>query len=315
VAHPRPFRFAVQMTKPPDGTAKTWAEQARKAEDLGYSSILMPDHFDEQLAPVPALAAIACATTRLKIGSLVFDNDYKHPLILAKEAATLDLLSDGRLELGLGAGWMKTDYEQSGIEYDAPAVRVDRFEEGVSVIKGLLESDGPFSFEGKHYKVTDHVATPRPVQRPRPPLMLGGGGRRVLSFAAKNAEIVGINVNLRSGAVGPDAIANGTPDATRRKIAWVKEAAGERFADIELNTLVGFVMITDDPMKVLQPMAEGFGIDPADAPHVPLALVGTVDGIAEELQWRREEYSLSYFAVQADAWEALAPVVARLSGE
>lgn len=314
MAHPRPFRFAVQVSKPPDQTAKSWAEQARKVEDLGYSSLLMPDHFDDQLAPVPALAAVACATERLKIGALVFDNDYRHPLMLAKEAATLDLLSDGRLELGLGAGWMKTDYEQSGIEYDAPSVRVDRFEEGVGIVKGLLESDGPFSFEGKHYKIADHVGTPRPFQRPRPPLMIGGGGRRVLSFAARNAEIVGINVNLRVGAVGPEAIADGTPDATRRKVAWVKQAAGDRFDEIELNTLVGFAMITDDPAGILGPMASNFGIDPADAPHVPLALVGTIDGIAEELEWRREEYCLSYFAVHADAFEALAPLVARLSG-
>jgi probable F420-dependent oxidoreductase len=314
VPRTRRFRFAAQLSKAPDGTAKSWAEQARKAEDLGYSAVLMPDHFDDQLAPVPALAAVAAATTTLRIGALVFDNDYRHPLVLAKEAATLDLLSDGRLELGMGAGWMKSDYEQSGIPYDRPAARVGRFEEAVAIVKGLLSAEGPFSFAGEHFTITGHSPTPRPVQRPRPPLILGGGGRRVLSIAAREADIVGINANLRAGAVGPEAAADCTPDATRRKIAWVREVAGERFDEIELNTLVGFAAITDEPAKVLEPMASAFGIDPADSLHVPLALVGTIDSMTEELTWRREEYGFSYFALQGDAWEMLAPVVGRLAG-
>src|ERR1700688_4962599 len=153
MAHPRKFRFAAQLSKAPDGTAASWADQARRAEDIGYSTLLMPDHFGDQLAPVPALMAAADATTTLRVGALVFDNDYRHPLILAKEAATLDLLSTGRLELGLGAGWMRCDYDESGIAYDPPATRVDRFEEGVQVVLGLLESDGPFSFTGRHYAI------------------------------------------------------------------------------------------------------------------------------------------------------------------
>src|SRR5580658_5764081 len=168
MAHDRKFRFAAQLSKAPEGTARSWAEQARRAEDLGYSTLFMPDHFGDQLAPVPALMAVAAATTTLRIGALVHDNDYKHPLVLAKELATLDVLSEGRLEIGLGAGWMRTDYEESGITYDPPAVRVDRFEEGVAVITGLLETDGPFSFEGTHYKITEHHMLPRPVQSPRP---------------------------------------------------------------------------------------------------------------------------------------------------
>ena len=185
MTHPRKFRFAAQLSKGPDETASSWADQARKAEDLGYSALLVPDHFGDQLAPVPALMAAADATSELRIGTLVFDNDYRHPVVLAKEAATLDFLSGGRLELGLGAGWMRTDYEESGIAYDPPGLRVDRFAEGVAVIAGLLESDGPFSFSGKHYTVTEHHLRPRPVQRPRPPLILGGGGRRVLTIAGR----------------------------------------------------------------------------------------------------------------------------------
>jgi len=312
--HPRRFRFAAQLSSAPGGTGRSWAEQARKAEDLGFSTLLMPDHFGDQLAPVPAMMAAADATTRLKVGALVFDNDYRHPLILAKEAATVDLLSDGRLELGLGAGWMRSDYEESGIAYDPPAVRIDRFEEGVAIVTGLLESEGPFSFSGKHYTVSGHTGTPRPAQRPRPPLVIGGGGRRVLGIAGRRAEIVSINVDLRSGTAGPEAASNATPDATRRKIGWVKEAAGERFEEIELNTLIGFVMVTDDRQSVVDAMAPALGIDPDDALHIPLALIGTLDEMAEELEWRRREYGISYFSVESDAWETLAPVVARLAG-
>jgi probable F420-dependent oxidoreductase len=212
MTHPRRFRFAAQLSKAPDGTARSWADQARKAEDLGYSTLLVPDHFGDQLAPVPALMAAADATTALRVGALVFDNDYRHPVVLAKEAATLDLLSGGRLELGLGAGWMRSDYAESGIAYDAPGLRVDRFAEAVAVIAGLLESDQPFSYSGTHYTVTEHSLLPRPVQRPRPPLILGGGGRRVLTIAGQWADIVSINVDLRAGTGGPETAPNASPD-------------------------------------------------------------------------------------------------------
>lgn len=314
MTHPRRFRFAAQLSKAPEGTARSWADQARKAEDLGYSTLLVPDHFGDQLAPVPALMAAADATTALRVGALVFDNDYRHPVVLAKEAATLDLLSGGRLELGLGAGWMRSDYAESGIAYDAPGLRVDRFAEGVAVIAGLLESEQPFSFSGRHYTVTEHSLLPRPVQRPRPPLILGGGGRRVLTIAGQWADIVSINVDLRAGTGGPETAPNASPEATRQKIAWVKEAAGSRFDDIELNCLIGFAIITDDGQKIADAMAPTFGIAPADALHVPVALIGTLDQMVEELQWRREEYGISYFSIEADCWESLAPVVSRLAG-
>lgn len=312
--HPRKFRFAAQLSTAPEGTGASWAAQARKAEDLGYSTLLMPDHFGDQLAPVPAIMAAADATTTLKVGALVFDNDYRHPLVLAKEAATIDVLSGGRFELSLGAGWMRTDYDQSGIPYDPPAVRVDRFEEAVEVVTGLLASTGPYSFTGHHYTITDHTPSPRPLQRPRPPLIIGGGGKRVLSIAARHADIVGINVNLRLGTAGPEAAPDATPESTRRKVGWVREAAGDRFDDLELNTLIGFAMITDDRQSVIDSVAPVFGLDPADAGHVPLGLVGTLDQMAEELEWRRQEYSISYFSIEGACWEALGPLVSRLAG-
>lgn len=314
MAPPRPFRFAAQLSRAPDGTAEGWLDQARRAEDLGYSALLMPDHFGDQLAPVPALMAAAAATERLRVGGLVFCNDYRHPVVLAKEMATLDLLTGGRLELSLGAGWMRTDYEQSGIPYDPPATRVDRFEEAVAILTGLLQADGPYSFSGRHYTVTGYTPSPRPVQRPRPPLVIGGGGKRVLSIAARHADIVSINVDLRQGTGGVETAANATPAATRQKVAWVREAAGDRFEQLELNCLIGFVVVTDDRPSLIDQMAPAFGIDPADAVHVPLALAGTLEQMEEELHWRRREYGISYFSIEAGSVDVLGPLVSKMAG-
>ncbi len=308
----RPFRFAAQVDKAP--SAAEWAGVARKAQDLGYSVLTMPDHFGEQLAPVPALMAAADATTTLRIGTLVFGNDYKHPLVLAKEAATLDLLSDGRLELGLGAGWMISDYEQAGIGYDAPATRVERFEEAVAVFKGLL-GPKPFSFQGKHYTIKEHDGFPKPVQSPHPPIVIGGGGKRVLSLAAREADIVSVNPNLREGTGGVETAPNCTPEMTSRKVGWVREAAGSRFPDIELSALIGFASVTNEARPIAEAMAPTFGVSPEDAVHVPVCLVGSVESIVEELEWRREQWGFSYVGFDNSSWEAMAPVVAALAGK
>ena len=305
------FRFAAQLAKA--GSGREWAEAARKVEDVGYSTLTMPDHFGDQLAPVPAMMAVADATTTLRIGTLVFANDYRHPLLLAKEAATLDLLSDGRLELGIGAGWMRTDYEQSGIVYDPPATRVERFHEAVAVLKGLL-GGGSLTFEGRHYTITGHDGTPSPVQRPHPPIVIGGGGRRMLSIAAQEADIVGVNPDLREGLGGPETAPNLTPAKTTEKIGWVREAAGARFDAIELNVLVGFCLVTDDPGSIAEAMAPAFGILPDEALHVPYTLIGTLDWMADELVRRREEWGFSYIGFDGDSWEAMSPLVARLAG-
>src|SRR5438132_452610 len=217
-----PFRFGAQLPKA--SSAEEWAAMARKLEDLGYSTLFMPDHFDDQLAPTPALTAAALATTTLRVGSLVYDNDYRHPLVLAKEAATLDLLSDGRLEFGVGAGWLNTDYEQSGIQHDPVGVRIDRMVEGIEVMKGLL-SGQPFSFSGKHYTITEHTGTPAPVQQPHPPFLVGGGGRRVLGIAGREADIISVNFAMIGGAVGPDALITGSAEATREKVGWIRDGA------------------------------------------------------------------------------------------
>ena len=310
MAHARRFRFGIQLVTAPDGAA--WAEQARKAEDLGYSTLFMPDHFGDQLAPCPPLMAAADATTDLKVGALVFDNDYKHPVVLAKELATIDVLSGGRVEVGLGAGWMNTDYEQSGIPMDAPGLRVSRMEEGIAVLKGCF-SPGPFSFEGKHYTITDYDAMPKPVQSP-PPFLIGGGAKRVLSIAAREAQIVGINPSIHSGQVDAAAAQNGAAPETDQKVAWVKEAAGDRYDDLEINLLQFAGIITDDAKGTAEMMAPLFGLPPEELDTYPHACIGSVDEIAESLQARRERWDASYIVFQGDIMEAMGPVIAKLRG-
>jgi probable F420-dependent oxidoreductase len=313
----RPFRFGVQLRTPPDPAraATGWTEQARRIEDLGYAVATMPDHFDDQLAPMPALQAILDATTTLRAGALVFDNDYRHPLVLAKELATMDVLSGGRVEIGLGAGWMITDYEQAGIAYDRAGVRIDRFVEGLEVITGLM-GDGPFSFDGEHYTIRDHEGFPKPIQRPRPPVLIGGGGPRVLGIAARHADIVGVNGTLHAGVIGPEAIATMTAEAVHEKVAIVADAARRagRLDAIEMNVRTFLVNVTDDRRAGLEAIAAMIGVEPSMVAESPFALVGSPDELVETLLARREEYGFSYVVVGAAEIDAFGPVVARLAG-
>jgi probable F420-dependent oxidoreductase len=310
LAHPRRFRFGVQIAA---GTSrKDWLEKIRKAEDLGYSTIFMPDHFGEQLAPVPALVTVA-ENSNLRVGTLVLDNDYKHPVVLAKEAATIDLLSEGRLELGIGAGWMRTDYEQSGMPYDPPAVRVDRFHEALLVLKGAF-APGPFSFEGEHYRITNYEGHPKPVQQPHPPFLIGAGGKRMLGIAAREADIIGINPSLAPGEVTAEVGRDGTADRTDLKLGWVREAAGDRFDDIEFNSLIYIGIVTDDRVGQAGNFAPMFGLTAEEALDVPHALVGTVEQIGEDLLVRRERWAISYYTISEGAMEDFAPVVEHMTG-
>jgi probable F420-dependent oxidoreductase len=308
----RPFRFGVQLASA--RSAAEWAELARKAEDLGFSTLFMPDHFEDALAPVPALMAAADATRTLRVGSLVLDNDYKHPVVTAKEMATVDLLSDGRLELGIGAGWMTSDYERSGIPMDDPGVRIDRLEEGIAVLKGLF-AEGNFTYQGKHYQVTELDGRPKPVQQPGPPLLVGGGGPRVLRLAAREADIVGINPAIRAGRVNRAATLSGVAAATDEKVAWVRAEAGDRYESLEINMLMFACVVTDDRQGTLEAMAPLFGLEPADVGDYPHAWVGSVDQICDDLVAGRERWDASYLVVQGiDAMNAAAPIVARLAG-
>jgi len=306
----KPFRFGVQISNATSAAA--WRDKARKLEDLGYSTLFMPDHFGEELAPLPAIAMAAAHTTTLRIGALVFDNDYKHPAILAKECATIDRLCDGRLELGIGAGWMKTDYDALGLAYDPPAVRVDRFEEALHVIKQCFTGE-QFSFTGEHYRITDYASYPKPAQA-HLPILVGGGGRRVLSIAAREADIIGVNPNLRAGEVGPDATADALQEQTDRKIGWIRDAAAGRRDQIEIQMRFFVCKVTDDRMKLGELLAPAFGVSPEEALESGAALVGSESEIIEQLHRRRERWDLSYVIVGDDNVDEFAPIVAKLTG-
>ncbi|MCU1453170.1 MAG: Luciferase [Acidimicrobiales bacterium] len=311
MAHARRFRFGLQLHKAAD--AAEWQALARKAEDLGYGTVLMPDHFGDQLAPIPALMAAADATSAIRVGCLVHDNDYKHPVVLAKELATIDVLSGGRLEIGVGAGWMLSDYEQAGISYDSGAVRVARFEEGVQVIKRLMGS-GACTFAGEHYQIEGLDGLPKPVQSPHPPILIGGGKRRMLTFAGREADIVGINPTMPNGAADADAAQTGTAEETDRKLGWVREGAGDRFDDLEINLLSLGCFITDDRADLVEKLSPLFGLTPEQLSDFPHALVGTTDELIDIVQARRDRWEASYVVVQQDSMDAFAPVVAKLAG-
>jgi len=308
----RQFRFGVQASKA--ATQKEWTELARTAESNGFDTLTMPDHFTDQLAPVPALMAAASATKNLRIGALVWDNDYKHPVVLAKELATLDLLSDGRLEIGIGAGWMATDYVQSGIQYDRPGVRIDRFLEGLEIIKRAMLGE-KFSFSGQHYTITDYVATPLPVQRPCPPILIGGGGKRVLKLAADLADIVGINPSLKDGVVNAETISEMSAEAVTEKVDLVKKTAALRMSQVELNIRTFLVSIRDSAKEAIEGTANMFKVAPELVANSPFALMGPPTKIAEDLLARRDRWGFSYIIVGGEDVESFAPVIKILAGK
>jgi len=276
--------------------------------------LTMPDHFTDQLAPVPALMSVADATTKLRVGALVWDNDYKHPVVLAKELATMDLLSDGRLELGIGAGWMISDYEQSGIPYERAGLRIDRMIEGIDVMKGCF-AQGAFSYAGKHYTITNYDGLPKPIQAPCPPILIGGGGKRVLTYAAQVADIIGINATMSAGAVGPEAISTMTAEAVDGKVDIIRETAGDRFNHVEMNIRAFLVNITDDAAGAISRLAAGMGVEESMVAETPFALMGPPSKLIEDLIARRERWGFSYVIVGGEDIEKFAPVVAALSGK
>ncbi len=318
MAHQRPFRFGVLGEH--IGTREELIGTARMAEESGYATFLIRDHFIEppfghQLAPFAALATVAAVTERLRIGTLVIANDYRPPVLLAKEAATLDLLSGGRFELGLGTGFLKAEYDQAGIPFDPPGMRVDRFAESLTVLKGLF-ADAPFAFSGDHYTLTTFGSFPKPVQRPHPPILVGAGGRRMLSIAAREADIIGILTTATANGVLARDPAPRFAAAVERQLGWIREAAGDRFADIELS-LVPNVIIADDHERAAADHIRARGwsdLSVDDVLAMPSDLIGPVDRIIETLQARREQYGFSYYVISDANMEAMAPIVAHLTG-
>lgn len=295
-------------------SASQWRERARAIESMGYSTLYLPDHFGDQVGPIAGLMAAADATTTLRVGSLVFDNDYRHPVVLAKEAASLDLLSDGRFDFGLGAGWMLSDYEKSGIPYDSAGTRIERMAEAVTIFKKFF-AGGEFSFEGKHYKIQGLVGAPTPVQKPHPPFVIGGGGRKMLELAAREADIINVNFDLREGKPGRRTAQTGLASLTDEKLRWIREAAGARFEKIELGVWTLNASVTDDRDVVAQAFAPLTGMAAEDLLEVPHFMIGTVDQIVEDLEKRRDRYGISHVVVPGDAADDLAPVVERLAGK
>jgi probable F420-dependent oxidoreductase len=319
MANRHAFRFGVinERTAAPEA----WIAHVRRVEEAGYSTFLIrdhfaPDYFGDQFAPIAALAAAACATTSLRVGTLVFDNDYRHPVMLAKEAATLDLLSGGRLELGLGAGWLQSEYDQAGMAYEPPGVRIQRLSEAIAVLKGLF-AEPPLTFTGRHYTIRDLNGFPKPAQRPHPPILIGAGHRRMLMLAGREANTVGIlTTSVATGRVVDDPLAR-MAARVAEQVAWVREGAGARFGEIELST-VATLIITDQRRARTEQWIRERGWSGMTAEQVwdmPAVLIGSVDQIADDLQRRREQLGFSYYVVSDRDLEAAAPLVARLAGK
>jgi probable F420-dependent oxidoreductase len=306
------FRFGVNARSV--GSAGEWTALARRAEALGYSTLNLPDHLTERLAPMPALALAAAATTRLRVGTLVLNNDFRHPVLVAREAATLDVLSQGRFELGLGAGYMRSEYEEAGLAFDRGAVRVERLAESVAIVTRLLSGEA-VTFAGRHYRVTAHTIYPRPVQRPRPPILLGGNGPRLLTLAATEADIVGLTgVTFARGGVEPE-VSGFRAAAVDERLRLVREAAGARFEQLELSALVQRVVETADRRGVAEELARRWTALSADEVlDSPFVLLGSVDEIVAQLVARRARWGISYYVVFDSVLDAFAPIVERLTG-
>ncbi len=320
---PRAFRFAVQALDA--SSSRQWRDTARRAEDLGFDTLHLADHLlgpgralagsnhpPQGLAAVPALAYAAAVTKTIRLGCRVFCIDYRVPTVLAKEAATLDLLSDGRLELGLGAGWWRSEYEAIGLRFDSAGTRITRLRNYIEALTSYFSGE-PLEIISPDVTMAGFAGRPEVVQRPHPPIMVGGGGRRVLQLAGQMADIVSINVNNRSGSV--DAAARSS-DAHRldEQVSWVREAAGDRFQDLELELGLHYVAVTDVAEPHWERLQQRYGLTRAEAIAYPHALVGTPSAAADQLRERRERYGTSYFCVFDWAAEQMAPVVHQLSG-
>ncbi|MBR7834515.1 TIGR03621 family F420-dependent LLM class oxidoreductase [Actinospica durhamensis] len=315
----RPFRFLVDTGEQHDGPGL--AAFARRAESIGYSTLMIPDHLTSVYAPIPFLSAVAAATERLRVGTFVFNNNLRHPAVLAQELATLDRLSGGRLEVGLGAGWNKPEHDAIGIPFEPVGTRVGKLAESIKVIKGCF-GDEIFSFAGRHYTITDYDAQPKPLQRPHPPIFIGGGGRRLLTLAAREAQIIGLAPRIGKNAEGLPAV--DTPSitlaATEEKIGWIREAAGERFAEIELNSYPtgGPMVVTGDARgearRRADKLRERTGVELTveeilESPHV---FIGSIKELTQKFIDLRERLGISSFLL--DDMETFAPIVQELAG-
>ncbi|MEO6124859.1 MAG: TIGR03621 family F420-dependent LLM class oxidoreductase [Ilumatobacteraceae bacterium] len=314
VTHPRRFRFGVEMMHPFEGMS--WVDTAREVESLGYSTLFVPDHFHEGFGPISAMTAAAVATTTLHVAPMVFACDFRHPAVVARELASIDIMSAGRLEVGLGAGYQETDYFPTGIAMDSPGVRVSRLIEHTTVLRGLFGPE-PLTFEGDHYRITALDGTPKPHRPGGPPILIAGGGKRLLTFAAQAADIIGVNPSLPSatlrGTAGRDALTGPIDE----KFEWIRAAAGDRFDSLEVNAWMAAAVVTGTSAEaeaIASKMFPGFGAAPEDVLASPIVLVGTETQITERLHERRERWGYSYHVLPAGRAHQFSPLVQRLTG-
>jgi probable F420-dependent oxidoreductase len=313
----RPFKFGMQAARVLD--PDRWLDLARCAEDTGYSALQIPDHLG-RLSTFPALMAAAAVTRNITLTTYVLNQDFRPPALLAQEAASVQLLTGGRLELGIGAGWARRDYTQTGLQYDSAAVRVARFDEYLQVVKGLLNATEHFSFHGRFFQIEQFQPLPR--QTKPPPILVGGGSPRILSTAGRLADV--ISVSTRASPDGRVDMPNITLEALEGKIRQIKQAAGERFDQIELNMTLREVRITHDRRAAARDLLAEWRQSPMlanveqltedDLLASPYVALGTVDQIVEQCEMARERWGFSYIEVSSTDAEAIAPVMERLAG-
>jgi probable F420-dependent oxidoreductase len=319
----RPFRFALQAFEAP--SAALWTETARRAEALGYSTLFTTDHHfgpgeivnssghrPVDVAPISAMMMAAAVTTTLRVGCRVFCVDYHHPVVLAKELATVDFLSDGRLEAAIGAGWVQAEYDGLGIPMDRPGVRIARLAETVGLMRAHWAGE-QLNIDGQYVHASGFAGTPKPAQE-HVPIMIGGGSPKVLGLAGRLADIVSLNFDNSAGKLGANSVASATDAKTQEKIQWIRDGAGDRFDELELEIGAYFVSVTNDPLSAADAIGSRFGVDGAAILSHPHALIGSVDAICDTLCERRERSGISYITVAQRNAEDLAPVVARLAG-
>jgi probable F420-dependent oxidoreductase len=306
----RPFRFGATCEL--SASRAEWRDLCRRIEGSGCDTILVPDHFGDQLAVIPALAAALEATPKLRAGALVACNDYRHPVMNAKELATLDVMSEGRVVWGIGAGWLAAEYEKVGIAFDEGRVRASRLIEAVHVMKGCF-ADAALTFEGVHYRIHDFDGRPKPVQRPYPPLLIAGAGRRILSFAGSEADIIGVAPSLSARRIGEMPPRVSVDAAIDAQVRWIAAAAAARSDAPVLNMVAFPAVVTNDPVRVSEQAGPALGYTPAEVLRSPHSWIGSVDQICDSLEEWRERWGVSYWAVPAKALAVVAPVIARMS--
>ena len=315
MSEPKPFRFLAEARA--ISTGPELAEQARRAEAIGYHALVIPDHLIPQIAPIPGLAWMAAATERLRIASFVHNNDLRHPAVLAQDLATLDVLSGGRLDVAIGAGWNKPEYDAIGLPFDPTPVRQARLIEAVAVLKGAF-GPSPFSFAGEHYTITELDGQPKPLQQPHPPFLIGGGGRKTLELAAREAQIVGLAPRILSGQRSdPNSL---TWAATIEKIAWVREAAGDRFDDLEFNIYPSTtnVSVTDNALAEARELAAALAgrtatdVSAEELLESPQIFINSLDGFEAKFRRLRDELGIS--SIMVGEMGPFDPLVERLAG-